>query len=39
MRSITINALEELDGAVLQLIEQLLCQSPRTPQVSQAVGF
>jgi cobaltochelatase CobT len=38
-RSITINALEELDGAVLQLIEQLLCQSPRTPQVSQAVGF
>jgi hypothetical protein len=32
----TINALEELDGAVLQFIEQLLCQSPRAPQ---AVGF
>ena len=35
-RSMTINAPEELDGAILQLIEQLLCQSPRAPQ---AVGF
>ena len=37
-RSMTINALDELDGALLQLIEQLLCPSLRTPRVSQAVG-
>ena len=34
-RSMTINALEELDGAVLELIEQLLCESPRPPKISQ----
>jgi hypothetical protein len=36
-RSMTINALEELDGALLQLIEQLLCEWPPTLEVSQAV--
>jgi cobaltochelatase CobT len=38
-RSITITALEELDGALLQIVEQLLCQSPLTPRDSQDCGL
>ncbi len=38
-RSITITALEELDGAILQLIEQLPCSRPSTSQDSQARGI
>jgi cobaltochelatase CobT len=37
-RSITITGLEELDGAVLQIVEQLLCPPPATSQDSQTPG-